>query len=103
MRRSTLIAIWSSGVIAWVLMCSGGWYAATRDDYATLNAATACFAAQPPPQSTPCSGLRPSDIHRVKAAIDRKAAISRLAGTFGAVAALTVLILSRRSSPIRQP
>jgi hypothetical protein len=42
--------------------------------------------------------LQPSDIQRAKAAIDRKAFISRLAGTFGAVAALSVLILSRRQN-----
>lgn len=93
-----MVAVWSSGIIAWVMICSGGWYATTRDDYARLKAATACFAAEPPPAGAACLALQPSDIQRAKAAIDRKAFISRLAGTFGAVAALSVLILSRRQN-----
>ena len=90
------VAIWSSGVIAWVAICSGAWFVASRDDYARLKAATACFAAQPPAAAASCSGLRPTDILSAKASIDRKATLSRLAGAGGAMAALSALILSRR-------
>lgn len=99
MRRRTLIAIWSSGIIGWVVICSVGWWAATREDYVRLATASACLSA--PPRAVagaPCAALQASDVQRFKAEIDRKAVISRLAGAFGAMAALTALILSRRPS-----
>ena len=91
-----LIATWTIGIVVWVLICSGGWYVATRNDYAMLALSRACYVAQVP--SAQCEDMRPSDILRYKAAIDRKAAISRLAGAAGAAAAIAALIAFRRTS-----
>jgi hypothetical protein len=95
MSPRNLIATWTIGIIVWVLICSGGWYVETRNDFAMLASAKACSVARFP--SAQCEDTRPSDIVRYKAAIDRKAAISRLAGAAGAAAAIAALIASRRT------
>jgi hypothetical protein len=100
MSRRNLIAIWTTGIIVWVLICSGGWYVATRNDYAMLASAKACYATQSRAQyvSAHCEDRKPSDILQYKAEIDRKAAISRLAGAMGAAVAIAALIAVRGKS-----
>jgi hypothetical protein len=94
----TLQVTWTFGIVIWVLICSVGWFAATRDDYAKLNAATACYAAtlKSPGSDQQCANLKQSDIGTYKAAIDRKARISRVTAALGSAAALALWFLLGR-------
>lgn len=97
MSPGKTIAAASAGIVIWVLICAGGWAVATRGDYAKLAAAQACYgtSAQLQSSSAHCATVKPSDAQSYKAAIDRKALVSRLAGSFGAVAAIALLIVRR--------
>lgn len=95
MRTGNAIIAASIGIMLWVLICSVGWFVATRGDYAKLAAASACYSAQLQSNAPDCANVQASDAETYKAAIDRKARISRLAGSFGAVVAIALLIASR--------
>ena len=97
MRFSVVIA-WTAGIVVWCLICSGWWYIATRDDYARLDLARACYSseARPPVTGSQCTSAKPSDIRLYEAAIDRRASISRLASALGGAAAIALLIHSNR-------
>jgi hypothetical protein len=96
---------WIIAIVIWVLICSAGWYVATRDDYAKLHAARACYSANLQPQDTgsQCANTKPSDILLYKSAIDRKAAVSRVAAGLGAAAALGLWFLLGRPGLGRGP
>jgi len=88
---------WMAGITLWALVCTAGWYVTTRDDYAHLAAATSCYKTRPPTAFAVawCAKVKPSDTEFYKAAIDRKAALSRLAAAFGAMGALVLWFLVR--------
>ena len=92
------VAAWVLGIIAWVLICAGYWFVATRDDYAKLNVARACYNANGLAHSTSpsCVGIKPSDAQFYKSEIDRKARNSRLASAFGGLVAAILIMVSRR-------
>ena len=97
MSPRTLVVVWTIGIVIWVVICAGGWVVATRDDYARLRSASLCYSSSLQPQSTApqCANTKPSDLAFYKAVIDRKAAISRVAGALGAMVAIGALILVR--------
>jgi hypothetical protein len=99
MSHRFLVAAWSTGMIFWCVLCAVGWTVATRGDYARLAAARACYPTDAKLQSASaqCAGVKPSDIPLYKAAIDRKAAISRLGATFGCMVLAISLIVTRRA------
>jgi len=37
------VVAWVLGMVAWVLICSGAWFAASRADYAKLAQARVCY------------------------------------------------------------
>lgn len=98
MTRRSVQLTWFLAVIVWVVICSTAWFAATRGDYAKLNAAIACVRVEPRPAAPDprCVHVKPSDMFAAKAAIDRKARISRLAAAFGTAAAFAVWFLLGR-------
>lgn len=87
----TLI-VWSSIIVGWVVICSGAWYVAARDDYRNLAAANAC--AESHNLSGDCGYLR--DARFYKSEVDRKARNSRLASAGGAMVVCVLMIVSRR-------
>ena len=97
MRTGNGVIAASIGIMLWVVICSVGWFVATRGDYAKLATASACYSANGQLQSNApdCANVQASDAETYKAAIDRKARISRLAGSFGAVVAIALLIAGR--------
>ncbi len=92
------LVAWVLGIIAWVLICSGAWFVATRDDYAKLAEARVCYDVKAHPHSTlgQCANIKPSDAQFYKSEIDRKARISRLASAFGALVAAIMIMVSQR-------
>ena len=74
------VLAWVLGIIVWVLICSGAWFVATRDDYAKLAEASVCYDTNGHSHSTvrQCANINRSDAHFYKSEIDRKARISRL-------------------------
>jgi len=98
MNSRKLQVTWVIGIVIWVIICSAGWYIATRSDYAKLNAASACYSAteKGPVSGTECANVKQSDIRTYSAAIDRKAAISRVTAALGSAAALALWLLLRR-------
>lgn len=85
MGNGNLIAFLAGGIVARAVLCSGGWFIETRDDYARLAIASACVSttSQTPSANPRCATVRPADLVIYKANIDRKARISRLAAAFG--------------------
>jgi hypothetical protein len=98
MSSRTLQVTWVVGIVIWVLICSFGWFVATRDDYAKLNAASACYSTtvDVPISVTECANVKQSDIAIYKSAIDRKAAISRITAALGSAIALALWFLLGR-------
>src|ERR1700693_3130075 len=98
MNLRTVLATWSTGIVIWCLICVGGWYLATHDDYTKLALARACHGSNLPSQviGSQCADTEPSDILVLKAKINRKAAISRIVGALGASAALGLWIFLGR-------
>ena len=99
MVNGNRVVAWVLGIVAWVLICSGAWFAATRADYAKLAQAHVCYEPNGHPRSTllRCENIKPSDALFYKSEIDRKARISRLASAFGAMVAAIVIIVTRRT------
>ena len=99
MINGNRVVAWVLGIVAWVLICSTAWFAATRADYAKLAEARVCYDANGHFRSTllQCENIKPSDALFYKSEIDRKARISRLASAFGAMVAATVIIITRRT------
>jgi hypothetical protein len=93
------VVAWVLAIVAWVLICSGAWFAATRADYAKLAEVRVCYDASGRSHSTllQCENIKPSDALFYKSEIDRKARISRLAAAFGAMVAAIVIISTRRT------
>jgi hypothetical protein len=93
------VVAWVLGMVAWVLICSGAWFAASRADYAKLAQARVCYDENGHSRSIlfQCENIKPSDALFYKSEIDRKARISRLASAFGAVVAAIVIIVTRRT------
>lgn len=93
------VVAWVLAIVAWVLICSGAWFAATRADYAKLAEARFCYDTNGQFRATllQCENIKPSDALFYKSEIDRKARISRLASAFGAMVAATVIIVTRRA------
>jgi len=81
------------------LICSGAWFAATRQDYAKLAEARACYDANVHTHNSllQCENIKPSDAVFYKSEIDRKARISRLASAFGGLVAAIVMIATSRT------
>jgi hypothetical protein len=92
------VAAWSIGIIIWCVICVVGWYVVTRGDYTKLASAGACYSTNLQSQNTGthCENSKPSDILLYKAALDRKAAISRVVAVFGSMTAVGLLILVER-------
>jgi hypothetical protein len=103
MSPRSLIVAWSTGIIIWCATCAGGWVVATRDDYARLAAARACYRTDSQSQTTSsqCANTNPSDVLLYQAAIDRKAAISRVTGSLGSMALIILMIITRGRGPNR--
>ena len=80
------------------MVCASGWFAATRDDYRKLGAASSCYETNAETRNvgTDCANVRPTDALFYKAEIDRKARISRLSSAGGAVVIVVVMIVTRR-------
>jgi hypothetical protein len=99
MRHRFLVAVWSTAMIFWCVLCAVGWTVATRGDYARLAAARACYPTEAKLQnvSAQCAGIKPSDIPLYRAAVDRKATISRLGAAFGCMVLVISLIVTRRA------
>jgi hypothetical protein len=89
------IAVWSTGIIFWCVFCAVWLSVGTHEDYARLAAARACYPAVGQ-SAAQCAGVKPEDIVYYKAAIDRKARISRLGAAFGALVVVISLIITRR-------
>jgi hypothetical protein len=98
MSPRTVKLTWIIATVTWVLICSVGWYVATRDDYFKLRATQACYAvaSKPPGAGSQCANIRPPDILVYKAAIDRKARISRVAAALGSAGALALWLMLGR-------
>ncbi|HTS39675.1 MAG TPA: hypothetical protein VMH84_03930 [Xanthobacteraceae bacterium] len=92
------VVAWVLGIIIWVMICASYWFVATRDDYAKLNAARACYGANDLTRSSnpQCATIKPSDALFYKSEIDRKARNSRLASAFGGLVAAILIMVSRR-------
>lgn len=71
------VAAWSTGIIVWCVICVVGWYVTTRGDYSKLCPRLLHNTGMH------CKNSKPCDILRYKAAVDRKAAISRSVAVFG--------------------
>ena len=100
MSRRILIAVWSTAMILWCVLCVVWWTVGTHEDYARLAVARACYPAGSQPQraAAQCAGVKPEDIVFYKASIDRKAAISRLGAAFGCmVLAMSIVVTRRRA------
>jgi len=97
MSHRVPVATWSAGILIWCVMCVGGWVLATREDYARLAVARACYTVGES-QTTPsrCADIKRSDMLIYKAAIDRKATISRISASFGSMALIISLVFVRR-------
>jgi len=93
------VVAWVLGIVAWVLICSGAWFAATREDYANLAEARVCLDANSHSHNSflQCENIKPSDALFYKSEIDRKARISRLASAFGGLVAAIVIVATRRA------
>jgi hypothetical protein len=93
-----LVAAWSTAIIIWCVTCAGGWVVATREDYARLAAARACYSTDSQSQSpsSQCANIKPSDQLLYQAAIDRKAAISRVTASLGSMVLIILVIVMRR-------
>ncbi len=89
------VLAWVLGIIAWVCICSGAWFVATRADYAKLAEANACYSSKGHSRSTSlqCENVKPSDAAFYKSEIDRKARNSRLSGAAGGLAAAIAMIV----------
>ncbi len=98
MNSRTVQVTWVIGIVIWVVICGVGWLVAKRDDYAKLNAASPCYSttASSPVSAAECANVKHSDIRTYKAAIDRKAAISRITAALGSAAALALWLLLGR-------
>ena len=96
--NGNLVAASVLGIIAWVIICAGYWFVATRDDYAKLASARACYSANGLVHDTipQCATIKPSDAQFYKSEIDRKARNSRLASAFGGLVAVILIMVSRR-------
>ena len=104
MSNGNLIVVATAGVVLWVVLCSGAWFIETRDDYLRLAVATACLSTTSEVQSGDprCATVKPADLVIYKANIDRKARTSRLAAAFGAMVAVSCLIVvNQRRRSIR--
>jgi hypothetical protein len=103
------VLAWVLGIIAWVCICSGAWFVATRADYVKLAEANICYGSDGHSHSTllQCANVKPSDAAFYKSEIDRKARISRLAAAAGGlVAAITIIVIQsqkRRRRYVRIP
>jgi hypothetical protein len=97
-KSSTVQIFWFVAIMTWAVMCGIGWFIATRDDYAKLKAASACYGtnAGSPISDPQRANVKQSDIRIYKAEIDRKARISRLTAAFGSGAAITLWFLLGR-------
>jgi len=86
------------GIIAWVIICAGYWFVATRDDYAKLASTQTCYSVSGHVQNTipQCANIKPSDAQFYKSEIDRKARNSKLASAFGGLVAAILIMVSRR-------
>jgi hypothetical protein len=93
------VVAWVLGIVAWVLICSGAWFVATRADYAKLAEIGVCYDPKGHARNTllQCQNIKPSDALFYKSEIDRKARISRLASAFGALVAAVVIIVTRKT------
>lgn len=92
------VIIWSAVIIVWAVACTNWWWTASRDDYAKLAAARACYssASQPQNSSPQCANIKPTDMLTYKASIDHRARTSRLAAAFGTMVLLILMIVMRR-------
>lgn len=92
------VIIWSAVIIVWAVACASWWWAASRDDYAKLAAARACYssASQARNSSPQCANIKPTDMLTYKASIDHRARTSRLAAAFGTMVLLILMIVIRR-------
>jgi hypothetical protein len=103
------VLAWVLGIIAWVCICSGAWFVATRADYVKLAEANACYSSKGHSRSTSrqCANVKPSDAAFYKSEIDRKARNSRLSGAAGGLAAAIAMIViqsrKRRRTYVRIP
>jgi hypothetical protein len=93
--NGNLIAAAAGAIVLWTVLCSAAWFIETRDDYARLAIASACFtsASRTPRGDPQCEAVKPADLVVYKANIDRKARISRIAGAFGGMVAVSCLII----------
>src|SRR5579862_651075 len=73
-----------AGMVLWAVICSVAWSISTRDDYAHLAVARACYsvAAETRAGDSRCGGIGPPDAYMGE--VNRKARISRLAAAGGA-------------------
>jgi hypothetical protein len=99
MSHRSLVVAWSTGIIIWCVTCAGGWVVATRGDYARLAVARECYRTDSQSQRTPsqCANVNPSDVLIYQAAIDRKAAISRVTASLGSMVLIILVIVMRRA------
>jgi hypothetical protein len=89
---------WFVGVVIWAATCAVVWFVGTRDDYARLYAARACYdtSLQSQDAGLQCANLKQSDILVYRAEIDRKARISRVTAGLGAGTAIALWFILGR-------
>jgi hypothetical protein len=98
MSRRTVQVLWFLAIMTWAVSCGVAWFVATRDHYKRLNAGRACYDTSLRSQNTKpqCANTKFSVIAVYKAAIDRKARISRVTAGLGAAAALALWFILGR-------
>jgi len=94
--RVSFILLWTGAIFLWAVLCSGGWFLSTREDYARLAVARACEAMTDQARLADSRCVSAGSAAADFAEINRKARISRLAAAGGGVIVLLVAMASRR-------
>lgn len=94
--RLSFVLAWTAAIVLWAMLCAGGWFIATRDDYARLAVAHACEAKTEQARLADPECAAAGSAAANFAEINRKARISRLAAAGGGVVAVLIIIMSRR-------
>ena len=94
--RLSFVLAWTAAIVLWAMLCAGGWFMATRDDYAHLAVARACEVKTEQARLADPGCVAAGSAAAHFAEINRKARISRLAAAGGGVIAVLIIIMSRR-------
>jgi hypothetical protein len=96
----TFVLVWTAVIVLWAMLCAGGWWYSTRDDYSRLAVARACEAMSEQTRLADPRCASASSAAADFAEINRKARISRLAAAGGGLVVLLIAMASRRRQQV---